>query len=152
LQKVGANWNSILEVPVEQYLNLNQFIFNGGQESSASVQMRQISLHRSAHFEGANAKREYARHIQAKHRGELTESESNLGLQQCNLKTCGKVTYMGEKAAKKHQEGCAAQTQEVQAKRRKEIEKSRPVGAALAAASTKRKWQPQSSKRTHAWT
>ncbi len=57
---------------------------------------------------------------------------------------------MGEKAAKKHQEGCAAQTQEVQAKRRKKIEKSRPVGAALAAASTKRKWQPHSSQGTHA--
>ena len=98
------------------------------------------------HFVGANAKREYAKHIQEKHRGQLTESESNRGLLQC--KTCGKVTYTSETAAKKHQEGCAAQTPEVQAKRRKEIERSRTVGA--AAASTKRKWQPHSSKSEYA--
>jgi hypothetical protein len=81
------------------------------------------------------------------HRGGLTESEINLGLLQCQ--TCGKVTYWGgEKAAKKHQDGCAARPPEVQAKRRKAIEKSSSVGA--AAASTKRHWQPHFSRRTYA--
>ena len=87
-----------------------------------------------------------ARHLEATHRGELTDSESQAGLLQCPH--CGKATYTTEKAAKKHQAGCGALTPEVQAKRRRESEKSRQTGT--AAASTRRKWQPHSSKRRYA--
>jgi hypothetical protein len=116
-------------------------------ESSASVTYTCDKAHcTGGHLQGKHAKRDYAKHIEAKHRGNLTELENKLGLLQC--KTCGKISYTGETAAKKHQDSCAAQTPEVQAKRRKAIEKSSSVGA--AATNKQRKGQPHSSKRTHA--
>jgi hypothetical protein len=125
---------------------LEDMVDDAEAESSASVTYTCDKAHCTGeHFQGKHAKREYAQHIEIKHRGNLTESESKLGLPQC--KTCGKVLYMGEKAAKKHQDGCAAQTPEVQAKRRKVIERSSSVGA--AATSKQRKWQPHSSKRSY---
>ena len=116
-------------------------------ESSASVTYTCDKDHcTGGHFQGKLAKRDYAKHIEIKHRGNLTELESKLGLLQC--KTCGKVSYTSEKAARKHQDGCAAHTPEVQAKRRKTIQGSSSVGA--AATSKQRKWQPHFSKRTYA--
>ena len=99
-----------------------------------------------AHFDGRSAKKDYAKHIETTHSGKLTESESQVGLLQCPH--CGKVTYTGEKAAKKHETGCGALPPEVQAKRRREVEKSHQTRA--AAAGTRRMWQPHSSKKKYA--
>jgi hypothetical protein len=102
--------------------------------------VRQTSLCTGGHFQGPRAKREYAKHIEVNHRGELIEAESNLDLQQC--KTCGKVTYMGEKAARKHQGGCAAQPPAVQARRCKEVTGSREVTLGWrCSCKHERKWQ-----------
>jgi len=139
--------NSIPEVKQSnRFTPLADMVDKAAAKSSASVTYTCDKTHcTGGHFVGKSARKEYAKHIQERHRGELTESERNLGLLQC--KTCGKVTYTGETAAKKHQDGCVAQTPEVQARRRKEIEKSHTVGS--TAAGTKRKWQPHSSKRQY---
>ena len=80
---------------------LADMVDKAAAESSTSVTYTCDKTHCTGeHFVGADARREYAKHIQEKHRGELTESESNRGLLQC--KTCGKVTYTSETAAKKH--------------------------------------------------
>jgi hypothetical protein len=144
---VNANHNSILAVKQSnRFTPLAEMVDNAASTSSTSATYTCDKAHcTGGQFQGKHAKREYAQHIEIKHRGDLNESESKLGLLQC--KTCGKILYMGEKAAKKHQDSCAAQTPEVQAKRRKLIERSSSVGA--AATSKQRKWQPHSSRRAY---
>ena len=145
----NANRSSILEVEQSnRFAALAKMMDNAETESSASVTYTCDKAHcTGGHFQGKHAKREYARHIEIKHRGALTESEINLDLHQCP--TCGKVTYWrGAKLAKKHQDACAAQTSAVQAKRRKDVEKSSSVGA--AATGKQRKWQPHFSRRAYA--
>ena len=102
--------SSILAVKQSNsFAPLAEMVDKAAAESSASVTYKCDKTHCTGeHFVGANAKREYAKHIQEKHRGLLTESESNRGLLQC--KTCGKVTYTGENAAKRHQDACAVNT------------------------------------------
>ncbi len=144
-----ANRSSILDVEQSNsFAALEEMVDDAEAKSSASVTYTCAKDHcTGGHFQGKHAKRDYAKHIEIKHRGNLAESESKLGLLQC--KTCGKITYTGAKAAKKHQDGCAAQPPEVQAEGRKRIEnpKSHSVGA--AAASKGRKWQPHFSKRMY---
>ncbi len=139
----NANQSSILNVEQSNsFAALEEMVDDAEAESSASVTYTCDKAHcTGGHFQGKHAKREYARHIEIKHRGNLSESESKLGLLQCKI--CSKIFDMGEKAAKKHQDSCAAQTPEVQAKRRKAIEKSSSVGA--AATNKQRKGQPHFS-------
>ena len=62
------------------------------------------------HFYGKGAKKAYARHIETKHEGPLTETENTPGMWQCA--TCVKVTYTTERSAKSHQTDCANRTTE----------------------------------------
>jgi rubrerythrin len=112
----NANRSSILEVEQSnRFAALAKLVDDAEAGSSANVTYTCNKPHcTGGHFQGASAKKDYARHIEVKHRSELTKSERNLNLWQC--KTCGKVTYTNENAAKKHQDGCAAQSPEVQAR------------------------------------
>ena len=104
----NANRSSILEVErSNRFAALAEMVDNAEAGSSASVTYTCDKAHcTGGHFQGKHAKRDYAKHIEVKHRGNLTESESKLGLLQC--KTCGKISYTSDKVARKHQEACAA--------------------------------------------